>query len=193
MSGAIDLINMSISAPGASLSDALDAADSGRPVRLNLVFSQNGSEVKPWGDVVYGDQSGPVGFDFHALLDTNMLGSDGGTHAYMFGIRWDSGGFEVRPYQLATKGETDQMEAVTWSELVDLRDDGELVPGMRYRITDFVTTVDQTDCQSAGHPFDIIVTAISSNALDENARAALPSNGDDYFDAREFHVQAYRD
>lgn len=66
-----------------------------------------------------------------------------------------------------------------------------LVAGTSYRITDYVTTVDQTDCQSAGHPFDLIITAIDSCTLDEHATATLPSNGDTYFDARPFHVPDY--
>lgn len=68
-----------------------------------------------------------------------------------------------------------------------------MVPGTSYRITDYVTTVDQDDCRSAGHPFDLIVKAVDDHALDEHAKATLPSNGDDYFDARPFHIAAYQD
>ena len=69
------------------------------------------------------------------------------------------------------------MTPVTWSELRALRDGGELVPGMQYRITDYVTTTAQEDTQSAGHPFDVIVTADSEDALNENARAAKTMRG----------------
>ena len=84
------------------------------------------------------------------------------------------------------------IENVSWDNLTALIDNDELIPGTSYRITDYVTEVDQADCRSAEHQFDIIVTAISKNELDENARATI-HNGDTYFDAREFHVQAYQD
>ena len=72
-----------------------------------------------------------------------------------------------------------------------MRGNGNLAPGMKYRITDYVTTVDQEDCRSAGHPFDLIVTAIDHHTLDENARATI-HEGDDYFAARPFHVPDYK-
>ncbi len=61
---------------------------------------------------------------------------------------------------------------VTWQELKDKRDAGELIPGQQYRITDYVTTTVQLNTQSAGHQFDIIVTADAVDKLNENARAA---------------------
>jgi len=61
---------------------------------------------------------------------------------------------------------------VTWQELKDKRDEGELTPGQQYRITDYVTTTVQENTQSAGHQFDIIVTADAVDKLNENARAA---------------------
>lgn len=72
------------------------------------------------------------------------------------------------------------MISITYSELVALRDNGKLIAGMQYHITDYVTTTTQTDTESAGHPFDIIVTADSENTLNEVARAAL-HEGDTYF------------
>ena len=69
---------------------------------------------------------------------------------------------------------------ITYSELVDLRDNGELIPGMQYRITDYTCTTSQINTQSAGHVFDIIVTADDTSTLNENARAAHHS-GDTYF------------
>ena len=80
---------------------------------------------------------------------------------------------------------------IAYSDLMLLRDGGNLMPGVKYRITDYVTTVDQEDCRSAGHPFDLIVTAIDNHTLDEHATATLPSSGDDYFDTRPFHVPEY--
>ena len=37
----------------------------------------------------------------------------------------------------------DRMLSVTYAELVTLRDEGELIAGMQYRITDYVTTTAQ--------------------------------------------------
>ena len=72
------------------------------------------------------------------------------------------------------------MTEITWSELKALRDNSQLIPGIQYRITDYVTTTVQENTQSAGHQFDIIVVADDVNKLNENARAILHS-GDTYF------------
>lgn len=72
------------------------------------------------------------------------------------------------------------MVETTYSALKALRDFGDLVPGTQYHITDYVTTTVQANTQSAGHVFDIIVTADSENTLNENARAIL-HDGDTYF------------
>lgn len=72
------------------------------------------------------------------------------------------------------------MVSVTYSELVELRNNGELISGMQYRITDYVTTTAQENTQSAGHQFDVIVTADDANTLNEVARVAL-HEGDTYF------------
>jgi len=74
----------------------------------------------------------------------------------------------------------DLCEPITWSSLKTLRDQSKLIPGKKYRITDYTCTTTQSDTSSAGHVFDIIVTAIANNKLDENAKAALHS-GDTYF------------
>ena len=73
------------------------------------------------------------------------------------------------------------LKEVTYSDLVNLVDTNSLIPGKCYRITDYVTTVAGLDLvKSANHPFDIIVTAISSNELSEDAKAIL-HKGDEYF------------
>ena len=87
------------------------------------------------------------------------------------------------------------MTDTTWAALKALRDGGNLVPGMQYRITDYNTIVtgyyDLSALAegvqgylhygtSAGHAFDVIVTADDESTLNENARAALHS-GDTYF------------
>ena len=69
---------------------------------------------------------------------------------------------------------------ITYSELKALRDGAKLVPGMQYRITDYACTTITQDTQSAGHVFDIIVTADDERTL--NAKAgAMKHEGDTYF------------
>ena len=65
--------------------------------------------------------------------------------------------------------------SVTYEDLKTMRDNGHLLSGEQYRITDFVTTTSQENTQPAGHPFDIIVVADSANTLNENARAVALS------------------
>ena len=64
---------------------------------------------------------------------------------------------------------------ITYDELVSLRDNNNLIPGHQYRIIDYQTNVTESiegvEMKSAKHQFDIIVTATSSNKLDENAKA----------------------
>ena len=56
------------------------------------------------------------------------------------------------------------MTETTYAELVALRDGGNLIPGMLYRITDYLT-MSSTAANSAGHPYDIIVTAVSKSKI----------------------------
>ena len=76
----------------------------------------------------------------------------------------------------------DIYESVTYSDLVDLRDNSELIPGCWYRITDYECTTTQDNTQSAGNQFDILVQATDVNVLNENARA-IKHSGDTYFSA----------
>lgn len=95
---------------------------------------------------------------------------------------------------LATKQEVEDifpMKMVTYADLVAMRDEGRLVPGQQYRIIDFVTTVDQTDAKSAGHQFDVIVTADGPSVLNEKARAAI-SEGDTYFTEAGANLKAWQ-
>lgn len=72
------------------------------------------------------------------------------------------------------------MIEVTYAELVELRSNSKLIPGMFYRITDYEFITDREDIQSAEHQFDIIVQALTINKLSEEAKAAI-HRGDDYF------------
>ena len=79
-----------------------------------------------------------------------------------------------------TTGATELSVKITWSELKSLRDNSQLVAGQQYRITDYTCTTTQPATKSAGHVFDIIVTADSESVLNEEARA-IQHDGDTYF------------
>ena len=69
---------------------------------------------------------------------------------------------------------------ITYNDLLLLKNSSNLVKGQKYRITDYVTTTTFTNTKSAGHQFDIIVTADSKNTISHLAKAAL-HEGDTYF------------
>jgi len=68
----------------------------------------------------------------------------------------------------------------TYAELVATKNGGTLAKGAWYRITDYITTTAQSNTQSAGHAFDVIVRADSESVLNENA-FAIQHDGDTYF------------
>ena len=74
----------------------------------------------------------------------------------------------------------DLLTPTTYAELRTLKEEGKLVQGMRYRITDYVTTTAQSYTQSTEHPFDVIVTALDAHTLSEDA-LAIQHEGDTYF------------
>lgn len=63
------------------------------------------------------------------------------------------------------------MVEVTYDELVSMRDKSELVPGMKYRMIDYETMTSAAGTQSGGHPFDLILTALDVDTLDEKCSA----------------------
>lgn len=63
------------------------------------------------------------------------------------------------------------MIEITYAELKSLRDNGNLIPGQMYRMTDYETTTLQEGTQSAGHPFDLVLTALDEGTLDEKCTA----------------------
>ena len=63
--------------------------------------------------------------------------------------------------------------SITYSELIALRDTSQLIPGMFYRITDYVCTTTQEGTRATNNKFDIIVQALSTNELSENASAVV--------------------
>ena len=71
--------------------------------------------------------------------------------------------------------------STTYSNLVQLRNSSELIPGVWYRITDYECTTTQEDTRSAGNQFDILVLATSENTLSESGCKAIQHEGDTYF------------
>ena len=69
---------------------------------------------------------------------------------------------------------------ITYEGLNHLKNLSNLIPGKQYRITDYITSTSQENTKSAGHQFDIIVTADDVNRLNEKARA-IHHEGDTYF------------
>ena len=79
--------------------------------------------------------------------------------------------------------------SVTYSELVSLKTNNNLIPGANYRITDYVTKINGTYelngayfhfAKSAEHSYDVVVYAIDESTLAEDAKATLHA-GDTYF------------
>ena len=94
----------------------------------------------------------------------------------------NAGGSDVKTLKYAL--DNNNLTEITWRDLVDLRNRGGLIPGMQYRITDYITTTTQEGTRSAGHQFDIIVTADDRGTLNEEARAInhkFDNPNDDYF------------
>lgn len=60
----------------------------------------------------------------------------------------------------------------TYQKLVKLRDDGKLIVGKFYQITDYVCTTTQENTKARNNQFDIILPAISKNKLAEEGYAA---------------------
>ncbi len=71
-------------------------------------------------------------------------------------------------------------EEITYSALRTKISNSQLVKGKMYRITDYETTTTQQNTYVAGFPFDLVVTAISTNELDHRA-SALERAGTSYF------------
>ena len=68
------------------------------------------------------------------------------------------------------------MQQVTYSELVELRNNGELVSGKYYRITDYVATANsESNYTPTNVPLDIIIMALTENTLCEEGYAVKRS------------------
>ena len=84
---------------------------------------------------------------------------------------------------LGIQEKIEKLVNITYLGLKALKDNSKLIPGQQYRITDYVTTTVQANTRSAGHQFDIIVTADNDNTLNEVARACRSK----------FDIEKYKD
>lgn len=76
----------------------------------------------------------------------------------------------------------EKMVNVTYAELIALRDEGKLIAGQMYRMTDYETTCTWGNTQVAGHPFDLVLTALDNKTLDEKCSAIWSErDADGYF------------
>lgn len=74
------------------------------------------------------------------------------------------------------------MIEITYAELKSLRDNGKMIAGQMYRMIDYETTTSQEGTQAAGHPFDLILTALDEKTLDEKCNAIWSARDTDgYF------------
>lgn len=81
---------------------------------------------------------------------------------------------------------------MTHAELTDLRDNGQLVPGAWYRITDYTCTTTQPDTSTAGHDFDILVMALDEQTLSEEGCKAVLDESDGYFENYNAKLSAWQ-
>lgn len=115
-----------------------------------------------------------------AQLPTSFSDSDKGTIYFVSGEGiYIYNGTELESYSVNTV--TSPYVAISYSDLKALKEASGLAVGKKYRIIDYVTTTTQADTISAGHQFDVVVTAISSDKLSEDAQAIL-HDGDTYFE-----------
>jgi len=64
--------------------------------------------------------------------------------------------------------------SIKYESLKNLRDNYELIPGRQYRIIDYVTTSSYPNTRVTNNSIDLIVTALDSHTLNEDAYAVFP-------------------
>lgn len=133
-------------------------------------------------DVRINDGSGTLA----NVLDKKQNKLEAGTNI-TFAINQETGNTIINATGGGSGGATDIYSEIYYTDLVALRDSGTLVPGMKYRIIDYVT---KTDCVvyigsgdnrcSAEQQFDLVVTALSETELSEEAKAVKHKFSADY-------------
>lgn len=87
----------------------------------------------------------------------------------------------------------DDLTEVTYNELVELRDNDNLIPGREYRIIDYMTKANQNGVSVANNKFDIIVKALSTNMLHEDAKACRTKVTSQYASYNDYIINDTRD
>ena len=109
-----------------------------------------------------------------------LVGHPYSTDSYQLRLYAENPLYWFKHGQFIEYGSTPKMVETTWAELKGWRDRGELIPGQSYRITDYACTTTQPNTRTAGHEFDLIVTANANNKLNAEA-SAVQHSGDTYF------------
>lgn len=83
-------------------------------------------------------------------------------------------GKNPKEYEVENGGKLNikRITKIEYSELVNLRNNGQLIPGMWYELLDYTATTIQDNTSSTDHAFDILLLATSNNTLSEEARAS---------------------
>ena len=74
----------------------------------------------------------------------------------------------------------DLVQEITYNDLKQKRDNGTLMVGVWYRITDYRATTSQEYTKAAGKRFDILALAVSANQLNEECKVAEHRGSDDF-------------
>lgn len=130
------------------------------------------------------------------VLPLEILTTDGYGSSYMYQFPKTSGivqlGVKVKDRTYFPKLEDGILELdpnlftssvdITYEKLKELRDSSMLLPGQKYRIIDYITTTNGSEgSSSANHKFDIIVEALTTNQLSENAKVGHAKYLDDEY------------
>ena len=178
LEGAIAVTNGTPGIGGGSGDSNFDALksikeDTGENLGVSVTVKQ---ELGLITEVVVDDTNSPIfnDGDFFVIADKDNN----------IGLKVDSEGVKSKDFftssdvslndvgdRLSVVEDSIGVELITYDNLVQLRNDKLLIPGKKYRITDYVTTTSQENTLSAGHKFDIIVTALTENELSEIASA----------------------
>lgn len=114
------------------------------------------------------DSSGKLPMLKHKVLsDVNQLGVIGQN---------------PKEYEVGNAGKLNikRITKIEYSELVNLRNNGQLIPGMWYELLDYIPTTTQDNTDVTDHVFDILLLATSNNTLSEEAKA-VRHEGDNYY------------
>ena len=121
-----------------------------------------------------GDGDGPGGDNALIIQRDRFIGScDAVKSTFLLPLSDDENKTETIATQEWINDNIKQAVSLTYAELVGLKNSGELVPGTRYRITDYTCSTAQSGTSAANNPFDIVVTALTQNSLSENVQCCM--------------------